>query len=78
MRPAVASAAHSTSTALKPLVDTDLIQTVNKLQEALSTIGGDALDLPQIVVVGSQSSGKSSVLETIVGKARLAAMPGRS
>lgn len=29
---------------------------------------GSAVELPQIVVVGSQSSGKSSVLESIVGK----------
>ncbi|CEH13225.1 dynamin protein dnm1 [Ceraceosorus bombacis] len=49
-------------------MDTDLIKVVNKLQETFSTIGGDAVDLPQCVVVGAQSSGKSSVLETLVGK----------
>ena len=31
-------------------------------------IGGNAIDLPQIAVVGGQSSGKSSVLENIVGR----------
>ncbi|KAJ7230523.1 Dynamin central region-domain-containing protein [Mycena pura] len=48
-------------------MDTDLIKLVNKLQDTFSNLGGE-LDLPQIVVVGSQSAGKSSVLETIVGR----------
>lgn len=42
---------------------------VNKLQDVFSTVGvNNPIDLPQIVVVGSQSSGKSSVLENIVGR----------
>ncbi|PWN54214.1 hypothetical protein IE53DRAFT_383239 [Violaceomyces palustris] len=49
-------------------MDVDLIQVVNRLQETFTAIGGDSVDLPQCVVVGAQSSGKSSVLETIVGK----------
>ncbi|ANB11481.1 dynamin-like GTPase VPS1 [Sugiyamaella lignohabitans] len=38
--------------------------------DALATVGssGHSIDLPQITVVGSQSSGKSSVLENIVGR----------
>lgn len=47
----------------------DLIPLVNKLQDLVfNTIGSDTLDLPQVVVVGSQSCGKSSVLENIVGR----------
>src|SRR4051812_23675127 len=47
----------------------NLIGLVNDLQDAFAGIDDRfALDLPQIAVVGSQSAGKSSVLENIVGK----------
>ena len=56
-----------------------LISIINDIQEVFSivgrmlgsfglTIGGNPIDLPQIAVVGGQSSGKSSVLENIVGR----------
>lgn len=47
----------------------NLIPLINRLQDALSTINTKIdISLPQIVVVGAQSSGKSSVLESLVGK----------
>ena len=60
-----ASPAASTSAAGK------LLPVFNKLQDTLVAIGSSPAQmpkLPQIVVVGSQSSGKSSVLESFVGR----------
>eukprot|EP01084_Bolivina_argentea_P062150 113644_1 len=45
-----------------------LIPIINKLQDVFATVGSQPIDLPQIAVVGSQSVGKSSVLENIVGR----------
>src|SRR3989338_2318799 len=44
-----------------------LVEEMNELQQVLGLLQTD-LSLPQIVVVGSQSSGKSSVMEQIVGR----------
>ncbi|XP_031609527.1 dynamin 3a isoform X2 [Oreochromis aureus] len=47
----------------------DLIPLVNRLRDALSSVGEScSLHLPQIAVVGGQSAGKSSVLENFVGR----------
>ncbi|XP_050426841.1 dynamin-1-like protein [Adelges cooleyi] len=48
-----------------------LIPVINRLQDVFNTVGYDAIQLPQIVVIGSQSSGKSSVIESIVGRSFL-------
>ncbi|XP_027027047.2 dynamin 3a isoform X2 [Tachysurus fulvidraco] len=47
----------------------ELIPLVNRLHEAFGVLGTSCnLELPQIAVVGGQSSGKSSVLESFVGR----------
>ncbi|KAJ7025646.1 Dynamin central region-domain-containing protein [Mycena alexandri] len=48
----------------------ELVSVVNKLQDAFASVGSGTahIDLPEICVLGSQSSGKSSVLENIVGR----------
>ena len=43
-----------------------LIPVINKLQDVFANVGADALQLPQIVVVGAQSSGKVSALRRAV------------
>ncbi|XP_067951754.1 dynamin-1-like protein isoform X2 [Watersipora subatra] len=44
-----------------------LIPVINKLQDVFNSVGTEAIQLPQIVVVGAQVW-KSSVLESIVGR----------
>jgi dynamin 1-like protein len=47
----------------------NLISIINKLQEICAHSNlNSKIQLPQIVVVGAQSSGKTSILESIVGK----------
>jgi hypothetical protein len=43
----------------------EIVSVINKLQDVFTAVGSSAsqIDLPQICVLGSQSSGKSSVLE---------------
>lgn len=43
----------------------EIVNVINKLQDVFSAVGSSSasIDLPQICVLGSQSSGKSSVLE---------------
>ena len=46
-----------------------VISLVNRLQDIFARVGSQStIDLPQVAVVGSQSSGKSSVLESLVGR----------
>ncbi|KAK9177422.1 hypothetical protein WN944_029444 [Citrus x changshan-huyou] len=46
-----------------------VIPLVNKLQDIFAQLGSQStIELPQVAVVGSQSSGKSSVLEALVGR----------
>ncbi|KAF0993031.1 hypothetical protein HZS_684 [Henneguya salminicola] len=51
----------------KSKIMNNLIPIVNKLQDVFNIIGINTLELPQIVTMGTQSSGKSSIIENIVG-----------
>lgn len=53
-----------------PTLGSSLVPIINKLQEIFAPVGSDLskISLPQVAVVGSQSSGKSSVLEALVGR----------
>ncbi|KAI3518997.1 hypothetical protein L1887_07957 [Cichorium endivia] len=55
---------------IEPPLGSTVIPVVNKLREVLAKVGerDSELELPQVAVVGSQSSGKSSVLEALVGR----------
>ncbi|XP_073312320.1 dynamin-related protein 3A-like [Primulina huaijiensis] len=65
---AAAAAPVGNSSAATPLCHS-VIPIVNKLQDIFAQVGSQSMiELPQVAVVGSQSSGKSSVLEALVGR----------
>ncbi|XP_042498042.1 dynamin-related protein 3A-like isoform X2 [Macadamia integrifolia] len=50
-------------------IGSTVIPIINRLQDIFAPFGGlSKIKLPQVAVVGSQSSGKSSVLEALVGR----------
>lgn len=59
----------TTTTAATSPLGHNVIPIVNKLQDIFAQLGSTStIELPQVAVVGSQSSGKSSVLEALVGR----------
>ncbi|KAG7030906.1 Dynamin-related protein 3A [Cucurbita argyrosperma subsp. argyrosperma] len=65
---AVPPSTPSVSSSAAPL-GSSVIPIVNKLQDIFAQLGSQStIELPQVAVVGSQSSGKSSVLEALVGR----------
>lgn len=59
----------SSSTSVASPLGNSVIPIVNKLQDIFAQLGSQStIELPQVAVVGSQSSGKSSVLEALVGR----------
>ncbi|KAL3698868.1 hypothetical protein R1sor_012944 [Riccia sorocarpa] len=66
---AAVPAASATTSPPAVLLGQSVIPLVNKLQDIFAQLGSaSTIDLPQVAVVGSQSSGKSSVLEAMVGR----------
>ncbi|KAF4386276.1 hypothetical protein G4B88_003493 [Cannabis sativa] len=52
-------------------IGSSLVPIINKLQEIIAPVGNNSsldISLPLVAVIGSQSSGKSSVLEALVGR----------
>lgn len=51
-------------------IGSSLVPVMNKLHDIIAPVGTELsrISLPQVAVVGSQSSGKSSVLEALVGR----------
>ncbi|CAM6022784.1 unnamed protein product [Sphagnum balticum] len=67
--PAAAAVPPLPASVSSPFLGQSVIPLVNKLQDIFSQLGSaSTIDLPQVAVVGSQSSGKSSVLEALVGR----------
>ncbi|WVZ67633.1 hypothetical protein U9M48_016693 [Paspalum notatum var. saurae] len=67
--PSAPSPAATAAAAAAAAVGSSVIPIVNKLQDIFAQLGSSStIDLPQVAVVGSQSSGKSSVLEALVGR----------
>ncbi|CAE6161362.1 unnamed protein product [Arabidopsis arenosa] len=66
--PPPTSSSTAATTNAAPL-GSSVIPIVNKLQDIFAQLGSQSsIALPQVAVVGSQSSGKSSVLEALVGR----------
>ncbi|KAH0915325.1 hypothetical protein HID58_029771, partial [Brassica napus] len=66
--PSSTAATTAASSNAAPL-GSSVIPIVNKLQDIFAQLGSQSsIELPQVAVVGSQSSGKSSVLEALVGR----------
>ncbi|KFM27720.1 Dynamin-1-like protein [Auxenochlorella protothecoides] len=64
-----AFAEHEANLPVGDTLGQTLIPVINKLQDVFAQVSPDVrLDLPQVAVIGSQSSGKSSVLEALVGR----------
>ncbi|ESW20350.1 hypothetical protein PHAVU_006G201400 [Phaseolus vulgaris] len=65
----VSSSTTSPAASATAPLGSSVISLVNRLQDIFSRVGSQStIDLPQVAVVGSQSSGKSSVLEALVGR----------
>lgn len=63
------SPSTSVSSSAASLLGSSVVPIVNKLQDIFAQLGSQStVELPQVAVVGSQSSGKSSVLEALVGR----------